>query len=66
KPVVDFHHQVITHAGRTNKKPKRHSHSGFFDPSTLLVKEPLFLDFELVLLYKKNSLGISFPNPNNF
>lgn len=30
-----------------------HSHSGFFDPSTLLVKEPLFLDFELVLLYKK-------------
>ena len=36
-----------------NKKPKRHSHSGFFDPSTLLVKEPLFLDFELVLLYKK-------------
>ncbi|MFC5629531.1 hypothetical protein ACFPTR_11770, partial [Aliibacillus thermotolerans] len=24
KPVVDFHHQVITHAGRTGNDPQHH------------------------------------------
>ncbi|WP_459783837.1 hypothetical protein, partial [Alkalibacterium sp. s-m-22] len=30
KPVVDFHHQVVAHAGRTKKRPVLFTQGGSF------------------------------------